>query len=221
MMGVVYSMLRTVIGGVAFSALAVVAARTAAGQQIAAPITDRDISDALRLAGDDKAAMQVLAAYELQTRAGWGNGPLIGTLTTPFARVVRAALAAHKKGQVFAATDVTADLVLPELHVIAYSQKSAYDQPLAAEVFSVSLAPRGSREPTAIIQPVRKEDLTGEYVDRYGLESAGPGVIAIFPLTALRGDMEVHVLFDRAAKGSSPLANCRECIVPIDTRKIR
>jgi hypothetical protein len=213
-------MLRSVIG-IAFSAFAAIAARTAAAQQVVAPITDRDISDALRLAEDDKAAMRFLASYDLQIRAGWGNGPFIGTLTTPFARVVRAALAAHKNGQTFAADDVTSDLVLPELHVIAYSQKSAYDQPLAAEVFSVALAPRGSRDLGAISQPLRKEELTAEYADRYGLDSTGSGVIAIFPLSALRAEIEVRVLFDRAAKGSSPLANCRECIVPIDTRKIR
>jgi len=220
-MGVVFSMLRAVIGSVAVSALAAVAVRTATAQQIAAPITDRDISDALRLAEDEKAAMRVLTSYDLQTRAGWGNGPFIGTLTTPFARVLRAALAARRKGQTFAENDPTSDLVLPELHVIAYSQKSAYDQPLAAEPFSVALAPRGSRDPAAIIQPLRKEELTAEYVDRYGLESSGPAVIAIFPVAALRGEMEVRVLFDRPAKGSSPLANCRECIVPIDMTKIR
>src|SRR6476620_5292564 len=105
-------MLRSVIG-IAFSAFAAIAARTAAAQQVVAPMTDRDISDALRLAEDDKAAMRFLASYDLQIRAGWGNGPFIGTFTTPFARVVRAALAAHKKGQRFAADDVTSDLVVP------------------------------------------------------------------------------------------------------------
>jgi len=214
-------MLRSVIGGVVFSALAAMTARTAAAQQFAVPITDRDIGDALRLAEDDKAAMRFLASYDLQIRAGWGNSPFIGTFTTPFARVVRAALAAHKRGQTLAANEVPSDLMLPELHVIAYSQKSAYDQPLAAEPFSVALAPRGSRDPAAVIQPLRKEELSAEYIDRYGLESPGPGVIAIFRLAALRGDMEVRVLFDRAAKGSSPLANCRDCIVPIDMRNIR
>jgi hypothetical protein len=39
-----------------------------------------------------------LDAYVVQTRAGWGNGPLIGSFSTPFARVVHAALAARKKG---------------------------------------------------------------------------------------------------------------------------
>jgi hypothetical protein len=214
-------MLRSVIGGVAFSALAAVAVRTAGAQQFAAAITERDISDALRLAEDDQAAMRFLASYDLQSHAGWGNGPFIGTFTTPFARVVRAALASRKKGQTLAVNDVPSDVILPQLHVIAYSQKSAYDQPLAAEVFSVSLAPRGTRDPAAIIQPLRKEELTAEYADRYGLESVGPAVMAVFPLAALSGPIDVHVLFDRAAKGSSPLANCRECIVPIDMRKIR
>lgn len=213
-------MFRSVIGGVVFSALVAIAARSAA-QQIAAPLTDQDISEALRLAEDNQAALRFLASYDLQTHAGWGNGPLIGTLTTPFARVVRAAMAARRKGQHFAAADVTSDLIVPELHIIAFSQKSAYDQPLAAEVFSMAVAPRGSRPPAAVTQPLRKDELTQEYVDRYGLESPGPGVVAVFPLAVLSGEIEVRVLFDRPARGSSPLANCRECVVPIDSRKIR
>ena len=60
-------------------------------------------------------------------RAGWGNGPLIGSFSTPFARVVQAAVATRKKGSAFAPGNVTPDLIAPELHVIALAQTAATD----------------------------------------------------------------------------------------------
>jgi hypothetical protein len=63
--------------------------------------------------------------YVVQTRAGWGNGPRIGSFSTPFARVVQAALAARKKGNFARLPDVTPDLTAPELHVIALAQTAA------------------------------------------------------------------------------------------------
>ena len=75
-------------------------------------MTPESVDEAIRLAADDKATARFLGAYVVQTRAGWGNGPLIGSFSTPFARVVQAALAARKKGSPFATADVTPDLTL-------------------------------------------------------------------------------------------------------------
>src|SRR5829696_8126109 len=47
----------------------------------------------------------------------------LGSFSTPFARVVQAALAARKKGSRFATADVTSDLTAPELHVIALGRE--------------------------------------------------------------------------------------------------
>jgi hypothetical protein len=88
------------------------------GRQVAATLTPAALEDAIRLAGDEKAARRFLEAYVLQTRAGWGKGPLIGSISTPFARVVQAGLTARKQGNAFTMADVTPELIAPELHVI-------------------------------------------------------------------------------------------------------
>jgi len=92
-----------------------------------------------------------------------GNGPLIGSFSTPFARVVQAALAARKKGNSFAPADVTPDLTAPELHVIALAQTAATDDGMVATVLSVMLARRGSKDPADVIQPLKTNELTAQY----------------------------------------------------------
>jgi hypothetical protein len=79
-------------------ALFLAAAETGAAQQVIVTMTPESVDEAIRLAADEKATAMFLDAYVVQTRAGWGNGPLIGSFSTPFARVVHAALAARKKG---------------------------------------------------------------------------------------------------------------------------
>jgi hypothetical protein len=75
-------------------------------------MTPESVDEVIRLAADEKATSRLLDAYVVQTRAGWGNGPLIGSFSTPFARVVQAAVAARKKGNAFAPADVTPDSLL-------------------------------------------------------------------------------------------------------------
>jgi hypothetical protein len=83
------------------------------------------------------ATAKFLYAYVVQTRAGWGNGPLIGSFSTPFERVVQAAIAARKNGGPFATVDATPDLTAPELHGIALAQTAATDDWTVATVLSV------------------------------------------------------------------------------------
>jgi hypothetical protein len=88
-------------------ALFLATGRPGAAQQVVVAMTPERIDEAIQLAADEKATAKFLDAYVVQTRAGWGNGPLIGSFSTPFARVVQAALAARKKGNPFATADVT------------------------------------------------------------------------------------------------------------------
>jgi hypothetical protein len=78
-----------------------------AAQQVVVAMTPESIDEAIQLAADEKATVKFLDAYVVQTRAGWGHGPLIGSFSTPFARVVQAALAARKRGSSFATAEVT------------------------------------------------------------------------------------------------------------------
>ena len=108
-------------------------------------MTPERVDEAIRLAADEKGTARLLDASVVQTRAGWGNGPLIGSFSTPFARIVQAAVAARKKGSAFAAGDVTRDLITPELHVIALAQPAATDDGMVATVLSVVVGRRGSK----------------------------------------------------------------------------
>jgi hypothetical protein len=192
-----------------------------AAQLVVAGLTSDQIQEALELAADDKAAHKLLESYVVQSRAGWGNGPLIGSFSTPFARVIQAALAARKLGKPFTIADVTPDVIVPELHVIATAQDPALDAPDIAAVQSVVVAARGNKNPGDAIQPVKTTELTNEYQTMYGLALREPGVVAVFPLNVLSANNEIRVVFDRIAKGSSAAAMCRECVVPFPIRNIR
>jgi hypothetical protein len=188
------------------------------GRQVAATLAPAALEDAIHLVEDEKAARRFLEAYVLQTRAGWGQGPLIGSISTPFARVVQAALTARKQGNAFTIADVTPELMAPELHVIVLSQQPTYDESTMATVQSVFLAQHGT--PTGR-QPSRKEQLTKEYQNRYGIASDRPGIVAVFPLDAVTPGAEVRVVFDRIVRGATASSGCLDCVVPLDTRKIR
>jgi hypothetical protein len=107
--------------------------------------TPEHVEEALRLAADEKAAARFLNGYVVQTRAGWGNGPLIGSFSTPFSRVVQAALSARRRAAPFVRGDVPAELLAPEFHVVATTQKGWPDDTTVASVQAIVLGPRGAR----------------------------------------------------------------------------
>lgn len=133
-------------------------------------------------------------------------------MSTPFSRVVQAAITARKNGKPFSVTDVTPELTISELHVIATSQQAMIDEGMLATVTSVTLVPlnNGSSD---VLQPTKTLQLTKEYQDSTGTSFDRPGVIAIFPLSALARNNEIRVVFDRVARGSNALSTCRECAV--------
>ena len=179
------------------------------------------VEEAFRLAADDKASARFLDAYVVQTRAGWGNGPLIGIFSTPFSRVVQAAVAARRKGMPVGVSDVPAKLLAEELHVVATAQKGWPDDTMIATVHSVVLTTPGTTGPPGIVQPQRTEELTTEYRALYGIPSTEPGIVAIFPLTALTPGSVIRVTFDRPARGFTGLSMCRVCVVPVDLGRVR
>jgi hypothetical protein len=64
-------------------------------------------------------------------------------------------------------------------------------------------------------------ELTKDYQDLYGVLSERPGLVAVFPLTVVSADNEIHVVFDRTATGSSAFATCKECVVTFLVNRIR
>jgi hypothetical protein len=91
-------------------------------------LTGAAIDDAIRIGTDDAATRKFLAPFQLQSHAGWGDGPMLGSFSTPFSRVVQAAAVARKEGRTFSATDVSPALVEPQLQVIAISQPALKDE---------------------------------------------------------------------------------------------
>ena len=211
-LGVVFHLLISLVVGSA--------ARITA-QPLVVTMTPDRIDEALRLAADETMASRFLDAYAVQTRAGWGNGPLIGRFTTPFARVVGAALAARQQGRSFSTTDVVPELIAPELHVVAMSQVAAGDSAMMATVQSVVLTRRANKNPTDVVAPLRSTELTPQYQQLTGTVFRGSGVVAVFALGALEPNTEIRVVFDRTARGFSGLSMCRECVVPLDISRLR
>ena len=195
--------------------------RTAATQPLIVDLTPERVGEALALAADEAAARKMLEAYTVQTRAGWGKGPLLGGFSTPFSRVVQAALAARKNGRTLTAADISSDLLAPELHVVALSQRSANLEEMA-RVRTVALAERGTLNAAgARIEPARIVELNTEYQTKYGTTFQGSGLVAIFPLRSVPPQAQIRIIYDRLVQGSSPSATCQECVVGLDLSKIR
>jgi hypothetical protein len=190
-------------------------------QSLASSMTPERIEEAIRLASDEKSVRSLLAKYVVQTHAGWGDGPRIGTFSTPFVRVVQAATAALKTGKAFSPSDVTPGDLAPELHVIVTFQPSGAGDAKEVAVESVTIARRRDTSRAGDIQPLRMPALTTDYQSRYGQTFDAPGIVAIFPLTALAADHEIRVSFREVVKGSSAMSYCRECVVPFPLAGIR
>lgn len=109
----------------------------------------------------------------------------------------------------------------PELHVIATSQNAALGSTDVATVRTVVLAPRGNQNGSQAIQALRMIELTKGYQDLHGTTFDKSGLVAVFPLSAITGDFEIRVMFDRVAIGSTALSMCKECAVPFRVDQIR
>jgi hypothetical protein len=138
-------------------------------QQLLANLTPARIEEAIQLAGDDKATAKFVQSYVLQTRTGIGSGPLIGYVSTPFSRVVMAAVAARKAGRTFVASDVPADLLMPVLQILVLPQSAAYAA-VPAVVEAVTVSPRSQDGADLTIRPIITAPAASE---QYALRSCG------------------------------------------------
>jgi hypothetical protein len=83
---------------------------------------------------------------------------VIGAFSTPFARVVRAALAARRRNN-SRDVDGSSELVEPELRVLAISQKGWPEETMTATVESIVLVRRDLAIET-VVQALRTQELT-------------------------------------------------------------
>ena len=202
---------RLICALIASAAAAVVSAR-----QIVMTMTPAQIEEAIRLANDEKAARAFLLNYVVQARSGMGTGPLLGYVSTPFARVVRAALVARAKGTAFDAADVTSDLISPQLDVLVLNQSAAYSD-LNATVQSVSITVGNQA-----IEPESTKAATPVQYRLFGLkEESERGIVAVFPLEAATSGNTIRVTYSQVVRGSSAITNCQSCSAPFFSARLR
>jgi hypothetical protein len=190
-------------------------------QQAVASVPPADIEQAIQLAADERRSRSFLDKYVVQVRAGSGNGPLMGVFSTPFSRVVRAAAAARKDGRLFAASDVTQDMITPEVHVVVWQQPIAPGEKQIAGVRSVFIASRATRDPSDPVMPIKLMKLTTEYATLYGLRFEHPGYVATFPLSVLTRGNWIHITFNQVIRSYAAVSACMECVVPVPFDEIR
>jgi hypothetical protein len=184
-----------------------------------APLTTDGIRQAIELASDEEAAHRFLKSYVIWFRAGWGDGPLIGSFSTPFSRVVRGALNARAAGRTISVEDVPAAWIAPEVQVIAMSQAATdADRSHVQRVVFVGRQPAGDE---VVIEPIKMVPFTQRYRDPGVGAVTNAAVIAVFPLEALANVTAVRVQFDHVARGSNAMSTCQSCLVPIQIAAIR
>ena len=193
----------------------------ATARQVPQAIDRGDVLEAIRVAADDKETARLLSAYILQPRAGWGDGPLLGFFSTPFSRVVHAALAARRTKATFGVDDVPPALLLPEVHVVVTSQRAWPDGSTVATVQSVVLIVPGDGATSKSVEPLRTVELTPQDRELYAITTTDAGVVAVFSSTALTPGTSIRVTFDRHARGFTATAMCRECVALVNVRRVK
>lgn len=181
-------------------------------QQIVQAMTPELIREAIAVGQADKEA----GAHRLKTK-----GINVGFFTTPFSRVALAARRAKALYKPFTEADVTPEMTVPQLEVYAGSVSvSAPLPPGIANVQTVLIMPKGSKDVGAAIQPTTTSEASEEYRNMMGAVLEGKSIHAVFPLDALKPGREVVVVYDRIV-GENYIRKCTECRVELDLKGVR
>jgi hypothetical protein len=169
-----------------------------------------------------------VASGQLTQSSGFSWGSIhIATFSTPFMRVAAAARQAKRTYKKFTPEQVTPEMVALELHVYAWSQGLSEHGPAAANVTAVVITPRkGNEEQKAAmaIQATRFEEIPMVFQNLFGAKAEGVGRMAVFPLSALTEDNEVHVVYDKEARIGANAAggrHCDDCRAGFDLKGVR
>ena len=166
--------------------------------------------------------VKVVEPYRIQEKAHWSWPPLIGVYTTPYLRVALAANNAKRHYKQFSEADVTREMIAPEIHVYASPQPLQGAE--IANVETIVVLPKRSRDLSQAIHPIRMSEASEEYKNLFGFSGQGRGMLAVFPIDIWREDNEIHVVFDRgipSSQGSSAVGGCTDCKSNIYLSKIR
>jgi len=206
--------MRTIV----LSLVLVVGLGAAARAQIVRDMSPDRIREAIAMGNKAKD----LGAYRIQEKARWSWPPLIGFYTTPFLRVALAANTAKKHYKQFSESDVTQEMLAPEIQVYAPSQPA--EGAAIANVETIVLMPNKSNDRGLAIQPISMTDATEEYKNLFGFNAVGKGKLAVFPIDVWQEGNEVHVVFDHGIPGSQgprKMGGCIDCKSRIYLEKVR
>jgi len=123
-------------------------------------------------------------------------------LTTPFLRVAIAASEARRNMLLFTAKDVTSDMLRPvaRVYVPVYGQQSlvtGYQTGAQKHPSHIVIRPLGASEPTDAIQPLSLKPFDASTLPLSFLSKMGQGIVADFPLGAVRAGHEFYIVLLR------------------------
>jgi len=186
--------------GLIVAILAVFASASSAPGTIETRMTPALVAEALRTQGN--------GFYPVPESGDTLGISPVTYVTTPFSRVMAARFMAERVYKSFSAADVTPEMIAPELHVYAQPIPSGAT---AINVDAVVITPRGSKDRSAAIHPIRAQPLPTEFKNLLGATVDGRGLMAVFPIEVLTPDNEVRVVYDSGYEDRARL----------DTRKMR
>jgi len=194
--------------------------------QVVTEMTPATIAEAIRAGekGD-------VPSGAITKSSGWSWGSVhVASFSTPFMRVAAASRAAKKAYKKFTVEDVTPEMIAPELHVYGWSQVNGANQPRrdpiggnaihdsarpgAISVTAVVItSKRGKHEQkmASAIHPIRFETIPTVWQNLFGAKLEAEGMLAVFPLSALSDDKEVHIVYERPVTMGTNAAGGRHC----------
>lgn len=182
----------------------------AQSKDIVVDVTPERIAEAIKMGESDK--MPFMRVW-LSSGASQYNFDT-AVISTPFLRVAMLASAARREYKKFDPATIPAEALAPELHVYALSHFNAHN---AANPTTVVITPRKGTPDEKMqraIHPTRFVEVPVEYQSYFGAEFKGKNMLAVFPLSVLSDENELHVVYDsvlNATPPSGPEPVCRDC----------
>jgi hypothetical protein len=168
-----------------FGCAAIVGMAIPGSAEIVKEMTPALIKEAIELGSKNKGD----GCYALRSQQPIGG---MGCVSTPFSRVVEAASMAKQKYKPFSETDVTKEMLAPELHIHAWPNTHG---PGVVSAENVILRPKGAKDLASIIRPTRIDEREASYKNAMGGTWTGKEIMAVFPINALTDDTEVRVIY--------------------------
>ncbi len=129
-------------------------------------------------------------------RKFFGGRIIFATFTTPFLRVAIAAAEAHKKFKPFDASMITDEMLADTLvvHVLPIFSPDMVGAHRSAD--HIVIKKTKSTDPTSVIQPLFVEPFSESAANGFGAHIERQGLIATFPLTALREGSAFYLIYE-------------------------